>query len=296
MKIYAPKYYKDFVCIADKCKHSCCIGWEIDIDPDTEQKYVRLKGGYGDVIKDSIERTENPHFRLRDDERCPHLSDTGLCKIICEYGDGYLCDICREHPRFYNFPADSCYAGLGLACEEACRLILSSDGYDELYDIDDTPKDATCAIPPHLAAIFGILSDDSIHHSEKLSKIHGVFKVSPSTLPDEAWHELLSGLEYLDDSHRELFSCYSSDTSTPPEHLDVLRRALAYFVYRHCAIAEDEGDLRASLGFCLFCERLLASVLSAGAADAVTTARIISEELEYSEDNTEAIKNEFLLI
>ena len=32
MKEYIPDYYKDFQCIADKCKDSCCIGWEIMID------------------------------------------------------------------------------------------------------------------------------------------------------------------------------------------------------------------------------------------------------------------------
>jgi lysine-N-methylase len=35
MKLRAPKYYLDFACIADRCKHSCCIGWEIDVDADT---------------------------------------------------------------------------------------------------------------------------------------------------------------------------------------------------------------------------------------------------------------------
>ena len=27
-----PDYYKEFQCIADQCEHSCCIGWEIDVD------------------------------------------------------------------------------------------------------------------------------------------------------------------------------------------------------------------------------------------------------------------------
>ena len=40
MKLYAPAYYKNFKCIADKCEHSCCVGWEIDIDKETLDKYV----------------------------------------------------------------------------------------------------------------------------------------------------------------------------------------------------------------------------------------------------------------
>ena len=39
MKLYAPTYYKNFKCIADACEHSCCIGWEIDIDPEALEKY-----------------------------------------------------------------------------------------------------------------------------------------------------------------------------------------------------------------------------------------------------------------
>ena len=54
MKLYAPQYYKDFKCIADKCDHSCCIGWEIDVDGEALERYEGLSGGYGDAVKDSI--------------------------------------------------------------------------------------------------------------------------------------------------------------------------------------------------------------------------------------------------
>ena len=76
-----------------------------------------------------------------------------------------------------------------------------------------------------------------------------------------------------------------------------LERALAYFVYRHCTEAEDIDDFASSLGLCLVLERLLASIAekvgAKNAADLIIPARIISEELEYSEENTESIKFEF---
>ena len=31
--------YNNFKCIAEKCKHTCCIGWQIDIDDETYDKY-----------------------------------------------------------------------------------------------------------------------------------------------------------------------------------------------------------------------------------------------------------------
>ena len=40
MKTVVPSYYKEFRCIADKCNHSCCKGWEIDIDDETYKKYA----------------------------------------------------------------------------------------------------------------------------------------------------------------------------------------------------------------------------------------------------------------
>ena len=58
MKLYAPAYYKEFSCIADRCRHSCCIGWEIDVDADTLAFYEDLEGDYADKIRASIDRTD----------------------------------------------------------------------------------------------------------------------------------------------------------------------------------------------------------------------------------------------
>ena len=35
MKRVVPDYYADFACVAGACRHTCCVGWEIDIDPDS---------------------------------------------------------------------------------------------------------------------------------------------------------------------------------------------------------------------------------------------------------------------
>ena len=298
MKIHAPKYYGDFKCIADRCTHSCCIGWEIDIDPVTMEKYNTLSDGYGKTILGSIEDDEVPHFRLCDGERCPHLDGRGLCRIISNLGDEYLCDICREHPRFYNDTARGKEVGLGMACEEAARLILSSDCYGEMMLADEA--DVICDTPDFDAVserekIYSILSDRSVPYYKRLTALYSAYDVFPSELGDSDWVEVLDSLEYLDESHRELFRVYRSDLSTIEEYEPLLERALAYFVYRHCSGAVDQEDLRAALGFALFCERLLSSlILYRDPKNAEKYACIISEELEYSEDNTQAIKDEFI--
>ena len=40
MILRVPFYYKEFHCIADACKDSCCIGWEIDIDEETARRDI----------------------------------------------------------------------------------------------------------------------------------------------------------------------------------------------------------------------------------------------------------------
>ncbi len=301
MKIFSPEYYKNFVCIADKCRHSCCIGWEIDVDRSTAKKYASLNEGYGLEIQKSITKRGVPHFKLKKDDRCPHLNEKGLCKIILNLGEGYLCHICREHPRFYNYTSLGKEVGLGLSCEEACRIILSSDNYESFVEIGEIFEDEETVEAPefdatvHRKTIFDILKDRSIPYSQRLQKISEAYGVSPVVIPDETWISTLDSLEYLNNSHKAIFACYSSEINDCKELENYLERALAYFIFRHCSNTEDSGEFRAALGFSLFCEKLLASLCrnTKNFEEICDMARIISEELEYSEDNTEAIKTEF---
>ena len=298
MKIYAPKYYGEFACIADKCTHSCCVGWEIYIDAHTMEKYKTLDSAYADEIRKSIEG-EEPMFRMCADGRCPHLDERGLCRIIIDSGEEYLSDICREHPRFYNESARGLEVGLGMACEEAARIILSSDGYRDFAVVGESDGDvAPVGIDTigEIERIYDILATDG-SYATKLSRIYDEWEVSPDRLSDGEWRELLSGLEYLDKAHAEMLASYSSEIGEASDLDKLSERALAYFVYRHCASAGDEVDFSTSLGLALFLERLFASVMaSEGVKDlegATRVARIISEEIEYSEENTDSIRTEF---
>jgi len=303
MKLYAPEYYKEFVCIADKCNHSCCIGWEIDVDSVALEKYKGLSHSYGKVIESSIEMDETPHFRLSREDRCPHLNSKGLCNIILNVGEEYLCDICREHPRFYNNALTHKEVGLGMACEEACRIILGSEKYMTFSEIGDIEGEAETTNFDSLSLrsqIYSVLSDSSVPYKDRLSRISKDYAVSPSNFTDDYWKDILSSLEYLDESHKAMFSVYSSEEFDASEYDIILERALAYYIYRHCTETADEYEFRVSLGFCLFCERLLASVLNSQNAksmdDIIRIAVTISEEIEYSEDNTDSIKFEFSIM
>ena len=293
MKLYAPSYYKNFKCIADKCKNSCCIGWEIDIDAATLEKYKNLKSGYGATIMSTVSMEETPHFKLCTGERCPHLDENGLCKIIINEGEGYLSNICREHPRFYNYTS-VCEVGIGMSCEEAARVILLSPDYlsyecigEVGVDSDDVDFDGLL----ERAEVYKILQNKELNYTERLDKIYKKYEIDIGN--DEWWKEKIDRLEYLDIKDKELFKNYSSKIRPSKETEKYLERLLAYFIYRHCTEAYDIYDFSARLSFCLFCERLFSSLICKQNAkdlnDLVNLAIIISSEIEYSDENTQSL-------
>ncbi len=135
MTIKVPKYFTRFRCIAEKCRDSCCIGWEIRIDDELMEKYKNFGENLGGRLKGEIEGDGESHsFKLSNTGRCPFLNLSGLCDIITDMGEEYLCEICREHPRYYNVFRDYCEGGIGMACEVGARLVIESDD-DEFTEI-----------------------------------------------------------------------------------------------------------------------------------------------------------------
>lgn len=129
MKLTVPSFYFDFHCIASQCSDNCCIGWEIDIDPSTADFYqtrARQSDPFALRLRQNIDPSPIPHFRLTPQERCPFLNDNNLCDLILHLGEEHLCEICTQHPRFHEWFGDYKESGLGLCCEEAVRLLLSA--------------------------------------------------------------------------------------------------------------------------------------------------------------------------
>ena len=173
MTIYWPNYYKDFTCKAGSCLHTCCAGWVIGID---ERSLMRFKGdpGVSSKISDGC-------FVLEEDGRCPFLRDDNLCEMIIKHGEDYLCDICKEHPRFYNEFDDHTEAGIGLVCEEACRLVLEADAPFSLVSDDGSKME----LPDYVKAVF----DTGKPLTERFSAISGGRRAG-SKLRAEIFHEM----------------------------------------------------------------------------------------------------------
>ena len=295
MRIFAPGYYKNFKCIADKCTHSCCVGWEIDVDAQTLKKHEESVDDISrELISSVCECDGVKYIRLSDDGRCPFLDSRGLCRIISAKGESYTSHICREHPRFYHKLAGRIEVGIGAVCEEAARLILESDCYYELYPLErDIDGAVTEGIPDalsHRNRIFSILRDCSTF-TESLELVCTEYGIDKGILTGREIMSALSELELLDESHARMLSFVSYQCPKWAEQR--LKRFLAYLIYRHVSVAESEDMIGARVAFSLLLSGILAAYaggLEFGDTESlVLGARTVSEEIEYSPDNCDSL-------
>lgn len=308
MKLFAPNYYPKFKCIADKCKHSCCIGWEIDIDDVTAERYETVSGELGKRLKRGISFDGGfPHFVTDEKDRCPFLNKSGLCDIISELGEEALCDICREHPRFRNYFSDRTEVGLGLSCEEAARIILLNDEKAELIQLEccsDSGEEEASSDEQEFFEIrnqlFRILQDRSrsvFDRMERCGEYIGAQKEPPSR---EQLKALFSGLEYMDgDVCSEILDAIDGADGMRETEISgtILEQAIVYFVYRYLADGLYGGDIAERFYLCvlntemlaLLWERYRRRVGALAPEVAVEIARRYSAEIEYSEDNIQDI-------
>ena len=202
MQYVFPNYYKKFKCINKKCRHSCCIGWEIDIDDDTLRLYDSATGEMGKRFKESISRDGVPHFILSAGERCPFLNCENLCDIILSSGEDSLCTICREHPRFHNSLPGRIESGLGLSCEEAARIIIGQSE-PALLEISG---DAECddEIIALRDEVILLLQNRDIPVSARIDSMLDTMNASLPYKSIAEWCEIFLSLENLDVKWKEL--------------------------------------------------------------------------------------------
>ena len=295
MKLYAPTYYTQFHCTADRCTHSCCVGWEIDVDPDTLAKYKSLHGEMGERIRASIaEEGDSAHFVLAAHDRCPHLDGRGLCNIIKALGEGYLCEICREHPRFYNRVAGRLECGLGASCEAAATLILSEDGYHvfEVIGEENVENEGTYAgfgAKTRREMLFSLLCERKSPYAVRRGEIAAQY-AAPASLDGDEKKRLLASLEYLDPAHAVLLQGAAESCVPQDEAAAYCERFLAYLIYRHASPARDAREFALSVSLALLIEELFCNLIQEKGIPPVQAAVLLSEELEYSEENTEALR------
>ena len=318
MKLIAPDYYTDFRCIADKCKHNCCIGWEIDIDEYTRSYYeeiisakpAEIPSSFINMLSEGISYSDDAaYFRLAENERCPFLNKDNLCDIILTLGEDSLCSICTDHPRFRNYFTDRTEVGLGLCCEEAARLILLKPDKTELCVLGDDKEAQTLGDDEQKAIdmrneVFEILQDRSIPFEIRLRKMTDYCDI---TLPQKShaeWTDIFLSLERLDDKWGELLTKYRDFAPdefdfTKLESFDACFEQLTvYLAFRYFSDGVLQNTAGKTAGFIVLCCNMIRNLFAAIMLSAVSSdlsdvlieiVRMFSAEVEYSDCNIEQL-------
>lgn len=312
MKVIAPDFYKDFHCIGSACKHNCCIGWEITIDEDTADFYRVVPGAFGRRLRHDIKRDkEGASFRMNAAHRCPLLNRENLCDIILNLGEGALCQVCADHPRFRADFDTVTEMGLGMACEAAAKLLLTCKDPIALTVVEDDgdEKELTEREKSFFAErerLFRIAQDRSVTVAERVSRIAKETRLDEVDLSTENWIGFFEDLETIEPNCFEILSrvMHAACSGTLKQyweehsHFEVEgEQILVYFLYRYLSHAKDPLDYRARVGFSLIsCRFLMCQWELEKPTDApqpfehvVELARRYSAEVEYSEENVERI-------
>ena len=277
-----PNFYKNFLCKADKCKHSCCKGWEIDIDEETAGKYLAMTGELGAEIRQNIGKNEDSYFfKLTEDERCPFLQKNGLCKIILNIGEENICEICTMHPRFFTMLDDVELCGVGLSCEKTCELLLG-DEKDLVFYIEDTEEELSFS---EVLAVIGLNLPNEMQEfslAVNAENINKVLKIMAKTEPiDENWSKELSIMQDMDNVELKAKEYLENSDK------NILNKLYQYILYRQLERLVDI-DIEALINYAQYSILfiILHTMISKELGESV---RRWSEQIEYDTDNVDLI-------
>jgi len=295
MSIWTPDYYKEFNCDPIRCKHNCCIGWEIGIDEETVGKYEKISGSLSDKLhKCILTSEEGSTFILDAKKRCPFLNENNLCEIILEYGEEMLCDICRDHPRFKNFYEGREEIGVGIACEVAGELILSKKTKTKLVCLDKEKESLTEEEATFIDlrnAVFEICTDRSKSLENRIKKLLDMFETEIPNGCFSYWKKFYLTLENLEPEWLEILKKTECDIAFSEIHFeeaDSFEQLLIYFIFRHLTDALDDGMYKERIKFCVLSICMIKALYDSGDKtfeNLVELSRMYSSEIEYSDEN-----------
>lgn len=309
MKTFTLNCFKNFKCSAGNCKHSCCVGWEIDIDKPTLKKYRSCNSSFSERLASGVDY-KNGKFNMTADGKCFFLNSDGLCDLIINLGENALCRICRDHPRYRNFFSDRTEYGIGLCCEVGAAALINSEeelapalvSENDLPDLKISRKRRAeeDKILRFREKAFSIFSDKTASFNDRIENALSLCEVNKNVFFGRNYYRDFANTERLSGSWTKRLEnadfCAARDFSLNPKQFG---RLAFYFVHRHVAAAIDETDLKSRLLFCVISllvinavyKGQLALLKESDESNALLAdvAREYSAEIEYSDDNVNAV-------
>ncbi len=320
-----PWFYTQFQCTAQHCSDTCCAGWAVMVDEESAQRYREDTSPFGRYRQSKLVDTlEGAAFAMEPDGRCPFLTPENLCQMIQQQGEASLCEICTNHPRFFVDYGGYEEAGIGLCCEEGCRLLLSapltfqvhSDGEDDVDDLAQTLFGLRNALQE--IALDASLSLAACHE-EALTLAHlaqcQLYGEEETGTPMD-WDTLLAIMGQMEPIDQPWIAYLDALTQRLPAILDAesayvqspafprqsYHNVLAYLLYRHVPQAYWDGAVlprtqwavsSAAFVHLCFCD-YWATHGDLPMAAQIQLVKNWSKQVEYSDENTQLLLDVFL--
>lgn len=287
MRTLVPDFFDDFYCKAGACKTTCCQKWEIDIDEATAERYMDIPGELGKKLKTSMGRNEDSYyFKLNEKGFCHFFREDGLCQLIMEMGEDCLCDICAEHPRFYELFEDEEgeieLGGVGLCCEKSCELLLEDtyplgfymDGVEDTLSLEDVCKHFGFDIPscgfsfvPQMDESYTVQLLEYMAATEPIDEVWTKHMLELKASPKKAHMAFLEAWEKIDKG--------------------LVHRIYQYILFRHLEKLE-EWTSSVVLSYTALNTQFV--LMEAGLTDNLPESlRRWSEQIEYDTDNVDLL-------
>lgn len=352
-----PDYYDEFQCIADRCKDTCCAGWEIDIDDASYEAYQKVPGEFGKRLMASIkeyeledgEMYEKHGFILKEDKRCPFLDEIGLCDLYKELGEDALCEVCTDTPRNYLEFGGQRELSLSVSCPEAARLVLAKNAkttfvekeLNEEFPFEEDDEEQRFAKDIRMAReqAIRILQNrevpteiclqEFLDFSEEIQQQWNQGEMFPKEQQrydqyelflkrmvlftslesiSEEWETILQELQTTFVENKDGKDCYEAarqklkEIWSEPERCFEMEQLAVYDAFLCLARCVDDYDFLGKAKFVvvslLMMEDMAAGLLAVKnrftKEDAEDVARIYAKEVEHSQENMDAIYEEFL--
>lgn len=241
--------YDKFKCTADKCRFTCCEGWDVSIDTDTYNKWKKENDKAGFIlnnvkIKKCGSKTEY-FINKENHEACPLLDKKGLCQVVKSIGEEYLSSTCHRFPRIENIFEDRNELSLSCACPEVVELISSITGKINMISESDTNLKSNLLELKIREAVINIIQQERFSLDEKLIVS---FQMLLTVLEDENFKEesLLGELERYKDRRyiQELADTYWKIESNINESVEEINYLFLDIIKNYKEVSSFENLLK----------------------------------------------------
>lgn len=283
--------YAAFRCLAGACPQTCCAAWEIVVDPDAQDAYLRLQHPLAAKLRHVLRvDSEGDTYFAQTDGRCPFLCADGLCELQRTLGEQSLCRTCRDFPRWEVLLCDRVERGLSPACPEAARRLLarmaplrfvSAPLPDDGYVAGARERRLTAAVTAVRDRVLALLVRPGHTAEENLAAALDFARAAQHQLDRHRIAALACGKVPAADAAPEPMAPAALPACPPPRMTAVQQTCLAQaIVWRHGMDALDDRDVVFPVQYAAATLRLLACLAAVSDCTDAQLVVLVTREVE----------------